>query len=53
VEAKKAVGVQWCRHASQHAVTNSGKPWHDVLIPHDIIAENMTLEVLARQFGVE
>jgi type III restriction enzyme len=52
VEAKKAVGVQWCRHASQHAATNGGKPWQYVLIPHDIIAENMALERLAKQYVV-
>jgi type III restriction enzyme len=53
VEAKKTVGAQWCRHASQYALTYGGKPWRYVLIPHDVIAENMTLDVLARQFGVE
>ena len=53
VEAKKAVAVQWCQHASDHAASYHGKPWRYVLIPHDAIAENMTLEVLARQFGVE
>ena len=53
VEAKKAAGVQWCRHASGHAATFNGKPWRYVLIPHDVIAENMTLEVLARQYIVE
>jgi type III restriction enzyme len=53
VNAKKAVAVQWCRHASQHALTYGGKPWRYVLIPHDVIAENMTLQLLAGQFGVE
>ena len=52
-KAKKAAAVQWCRHATAHAATYSGKPWRYVLIPHDVIAENMTLEVLARQIGVE
>jgi len=53
VEVKKAAAVQWCRHATAHAATYSGKPWRYVLIPHDVIAENMTLELLAGQFGVE
>jgi type III restriction enzyme len=53
VEAKKAAAVQWCQHATAHAATYNGKPWRYVLIPHDVIAENMTLEVLAGQFGVE
>ena len=52
VEAKKAAAVQWCQHASAHAASYDGKPWRYVLVPHDVIAENMTLEVLAGQFGV-
>ena len=50
VLAKKAVAVEWCRHASDYAATYNGKPWSYVLIPHDAIAENMTLEGLTRQF---
>jgi type III restriction enzyme len=53
VEAKKAAAFQWCQRATAHTATYNGKPWSYVLIPHDVIAENMTLEVLARQFGVE
>jgi len=52
VNAKKAVAVQWCRHASQHALTYGGKPWRYVLIPHDVIAENMTLAALSKQYMV-
>jgi type III restriction enzyme len=52
VEAKKAAGVQWCRHALAHAATFNGKPWRWVLIPHDAIVENMTLEVLVGQLVV-
>ena len=29
-----------------------GKPWQYVLIPHDAIAENATLDGLARRFAV-
>lgn len=50
VQAKKDAAVTWCRHASDHAGTYSGKHWKYVLIPHDAIAENMTLQGLAAQF---
>ena len=43
VLAKKESAVTWCSLATDHAVNNGGKPWKYVLIPHDIIAENMTL----------
>ena len=50
VLAKKEAAIRWCLHASSHAQTCDGKSWKYVLIPHDAIAENMTLDVLARQF---
>lgn len=51
VLAKRDAAVKWCQHASAHAVTCKGKPWKYVLIPHDVIAENMTLAGLASQFA--
>ncbi|MCG8270199.1 DEAD/DEAH box helicase family protein [Aquamicrobium sp. NLF2-7] len=51
VLAKKEVAVRWCQQASAHARSYGGKPWTYVLIPHDAIAENMTLEGLANQYG--
>ncbi len=50
VIAKKEAAIQWCRNASDHAATFDGKPWHYVLIPHDEIAENITLDGLADRF---
>ncbi len=50
VVAKKDVAVKWCKHATDHANTCSGKPWKYLLIPHDSIAENVTLDWLASQF---
>lgn len=49
VLAKRDVAETWCKHASEHARGYGGKPWTYVLIPHDSIAENMTLEGLARR----
>jgi type III restriction enzyme len=52
VLAKRDVAVEWCRRATDHAASYEGKPWTYALIPHDAIAENMTLRGLARQFAV-
>ena len=49
VLAKRDAGMQWCRHASDYAAKHGGKPWRYLLIPHDVVAENMTLEGLAAQ----
>jgi type III restriction enzyme len=51
VLAKKDVGIRWCRQASDHSRSHNGKPWTYVLVPHDAIAENMTLSGLAQRFS--
>lgn len=51
VLAKREAAVKWCGLATNHALSNGGKPWKYVLIPHDAIAENMTLAALASQFA--
>ena len=53
VLAKKDSAVRWCKHATEHATKNGGKPWRYLLIAHDSIAENMTLAGLAAQFSVK
>lgn len=50
VLAKKDAAVKWCHHASEYMQSNGGKPWSYVLIPHDAIAQNMTLKGLAERF---
>ena len=50
VLAKKESAVRWCVQASDYARTCNGKPWQYLLIPHDSIAENMTLAGLAARF---
>jgi type III restriction enzyme len=52
VLAKKDAAVTWCSRATTHAQSYGGKPWRYVLIPHNVIAQNMTLPGLATQYGV-
>ncbi len=49
VLAKRDVAIAWCKRASEHARSYGGKAWVYLLIPHDVIAENMTLEGLAKR----
>jgi type III restriction enzyme len=51
VLSKKDSAIRWCQHASDHAIKNGGKPWKYLLIPHDSMAENMSIQGLAGQFG--
>jgi type III restriction enzyme len=51
VLAKRDAAVKWCTNASDHAASYGGKPWKYVLIPHDAITENMTIQMLSSNFG--
>lgn len=46
VIAKKEAAEQWCRNATNHNTKHGGKPWIYGLIPHDTIAENMSIQGL-------
>jgi type III restriction enzyme len=51
VVAKKIAAVEWCKHATDHARQHGGKRWNYLLIPHDAITGNMTLEGLASKYA--
>ncbi len=51
VLSKKEAAVRWCENATSHARGYGGKAWRYVLIPHNEIAVNMTLDTLAARFG--
>lgn len=52
VLAKRNAAIEWCKLASDHAASCGGKPWRYVLIPHDQIMDNMSIEGLVTKFGV-
>jgi len=52
VLSKRSAAVTYCIHASKHTAESGGKPWKYLLIPHDEIAENMTLAGLASRYAV-
>jgi type III restriction enzyme len=47
VLAKAKAASEWCKHASDHESRHSGKPWKYLLIPHDAISDNKTIQGLA------
>ena len=50
VLAKKTVALTWCQQATTYMQSHGGKPWQYSLIPHDAIAENMTLQGLVDRY---
>jgi type III restriction enzyme len=43
VLAKKDAAVQWCYHASEYTRKNGGKQWIYLLIPHDEVQDDRSL----------
>jgi len=50
VQAKAKAAATWCQHATDHELKHRGKPWHYLLIPHDVIDSSKTLQGLAAAF---
>lgn len=47
VQAKAKAAAIWCKYATDHELKHRGKPWHYLLIPHDVIDASKTLSGLA------
>ena len=51
VKAKAEAAAAWCRHASTYSRAQGSKPWKYLLVPHDAVAQNMTLSALSSRFS--
>jgi type III restriction enzyme len=51
VKAKAEQATMWCKYASEYAKTVGGKPWKYLLVPHDAVAANVTLENLVARYA--
>jgi type III restriction enzyme len=50
VLAKARAATKWCTYATEHEHACGGKTWSYLLIPHDAIADNMTLQGLTATY---
>jgi type III restriction enzyme len=48
--AKAQAANKWCGQAAEHEIKHGGKPWTYLLIPHDAIADNKTLQGLSATY---
>jgi type III restriction enzyme len=46
VQAKARAALEWCKNATAHELKHGGKTWLYLLVPHDIISDNKTLQGL-------
>lgn len=51
VKAKAEAAAAWCRNASEYSRAQGGKQWKYLLVPHDAVAQNMTLSGLADRYS--
>jgi len=50
VQEKARAAVQYCTHATEFTTRNGGKPWKYVLIPHNAVKINMSVDRLVRAY---
>lgn len=53
VKAKAKAALEYCLNATAYNIQNGGKPWKYVLIPHNAVKVNMSLEFLVNMYGIE
>ena len=51
LKAKADSAVTWCKNASEYSQTQGSKPWRYLLVPHDAVAQNMTITALCTRFS--
>ena len=51
VLAKAKAAAEWCKRATEHERKHGGKPWTYLLIPHDVITDNKTLQGMAATYA--
>ncbi len=53
VKSKAKAALEYCLNATDFNVKNEGKPWKYVLIPHNAVKLNMSLDFLVNMYGIE
>ncbi|SHK42689.1 type III restriction enzyme [Tepidibacter formicigenes DSM 15518] len=53
VKGKAKAALEYCKYASDFTIKNSGKQWRYILIPHDVVKQNMSFEFLSQNYEVK
>jgi len=48
VQEKAQAALEYCKYATDYTISDRGKPWKYVLIPHNAVMVNMSFETLVR-----
>ena len=52
VQSKAKAALNYCINATEYNQQINGKPWKYILIPHDAVKLNMSLQYLFNQYEV-
>jgi len=52
VQEKANAALEYCKHATDYTIVNSGKPWKYLLIPHNQVNISMSFKRMAEMFIV-
>ncbi len=50
VQEKAKAALEYCKHATDFTISNGGKPWKYILIPHNAVMVNMSFETLLKSY---
>lgn len=53
VQEKAKAALQFCKHASNFTTQHHGKAWKYVLIPHNVVMQNMSFDFLVKTHEVK
>lgn len=53
VKEKAQAALEFCKHATYFTTKNNGKAWKYVLIPHNVVMQNMSFEFLVNEYEVK
>jgi type III restriction enzyme len=47
---KMTAAKRYCKYATDYTSQNSGKPWHYLLVPHNVVSRTITINYLIAQY---
>lgn len=50
VQSKARAALLYCQNATEYTTANGGKPWKYILLPHDSVKLNMSLDYLVKKY---
>lgn len=53
VKGKAKAALEYCKYATEYTSKNGGKPWKYILIPHDIVKQNISFNFIIENYEIK